>query len=83
MSLAVVAAADQHRLEAGRLQVLEDQVLVVVLAVDLQLDLDQVAALELGQVRQLARARTSRPSGRAAWPRQPATLIFLSTGVSL
>ena len=44
--VAVVAAADLDRLEAGRLVVLEDQVLVVVLAVDLQLDLDQVAALE-------------------------------------
>ena len=44
--VAVVAAADLDRLEAGRLDVLEDQVLVVVLAVDLELDLDQVAALE-------------------------------------
>ena len=50
--IAVVAAADLDRLEAGRLEVLEDQVLVVVLAVDLELDLDQLAALErrpLGQ----------------------------------
>ena len=44
--VAVVAAADLDRLEAGRLEVLEDQVLVVVLAVDLELDLDQVAALQ-------------------------------------
>ena len=48
--VAVVAAADLDRLEAGRLHVLEEQVLVVVLAVDLELDLDQVAALERGAV---------------------------------
>src|SRR5207244_5627196 len=44
--VAVVAAANLDRLEPGRLVVLEDQVFVIVLAVDLELDLDQLAALE-------------------------------------
>ena len=59
--VAVVAAADLDRLEAGRLEVLEDQVLVVVLAVDLQLDLDQVAALERRPVGQQLAAITLDP----------------------
>ena len=45
--VAGVAAAQLDRLEAGGFHVLEDEVLVIVLAVDFQLDLDQVAALQL------------------------------------
>jgi hypothetical protein len=45
-----IATADLDRLEAGRLGVFEDDVLVVVLGVDLELDLDEVAALDFAQV---------------------------------
>ena len=48
--VAVVSAAQVHRLEAGGFRVLEHDVLVVVLAFDLELDLDEVAALEHRQV---------------------------------
>ena len=50
--VAVIAAPDLDRLETGRLVILENQVLVIVLAVDLELDLNQLAAFErrtLGQ----------------------------------
>ena len=42
--IAVVTAADLDRLEASRLEILENQVLVIILAVDLELDFDQLAA---------------------------------------
>ena len=56
-AVAGVAAADVDGLEAGGLHVLEDEVLVVVLALDDELDLDQVAALEV--VAEFERARVS------------------------
>src|SRR5208337_3757302 len=50
--VAVVAAADLDRLEASRFEVLGDNVFVVVLAVDLELDLDQLAAFQGGSLGQ-------------------------------
>src|SRR5262249_1708891 len=50
--VAIVAAADLDRLEPRRLEVLEDQVFVIVLAVDLELALDQLAALEGRSIRE-------------------------------
>src|SRR5262245_9398071 len=44
--VAVVAAADLDRLEAGGLVVLKDEVFVVILAVNLELNLEEFSALE-------------------------------------
>ena len=51
--VAVVAASDFDRFEAGRLHVLEDEVFVVVLAFQFEFDFDQVTACDFGQVDEL------------------------------
>ena len=63
--VAVVSAADLDRLEPGCLEVFKDQVLVVVLAVDLELDFDQLAALER---RPLGKQLAAIPLDRAGPP---------------
>ncbi|OYW13384.1 MAG: hypothetical protein B7Z55_16940 [Planctomycetales bacterium 12-60-4] len=47
-----ITATDVDRLEATGLHVFENQVLVVVLAVNFEFDLDEVAARDFRQVRQ-------------------------------
>ncbi len=61
--VAVVAALDLDRLEAGRLVVLEDQVLVIILALDCELDLDQVATLDDRPIGQRLAAMTGPAGG--------------------
>ena len=63
--VAIITAAHFDRLEAGRLKVLENQVFVVVLAVDLELDLDEVPTLDDRISSRWARGDIARCAGRS------------------
>ena len=65
----IVAALHVERFDAGRFRVLEDQVLVIVLAVDREFDLEQVAAFDFAEIGQRHAARMFRPLANDLAPR--------------